>query len=516
MVDITHVLGPLFAAAGQRSRVERYLLAIITPLLAFEITTFFIHTFTDPFFVVYSLAVVWTSILGGTKPGLVATLFSALLNCFLVPPAYTLRLADADQVVKIVVFAVVGGVTALLIGTGGELQRRLDAERRRLKVTLKSIGDAVIATDLQGRVTFINAAAEQATGWNAAEAEGRMLHEVFTIVNEQTRVNVESPAEKVLRMGQVVGSANHSLLIRSDGSEIPIDDSAAPIFSAGVLIGVVLVFRDVTEARLTQATLLQSEKLAGVGRLATTIAHEINNPLEAVGNLLYLIRASDDLGTSKGFAKTAEQELARAVHVSRQTLSFARNSGTQEAVPVVELVNSIAMVYRQKLAAKRLTLGRRNRGDGLALAVKHDLGQVFSNLLSNAIDAERDGGCIEIRVSTTRMGRGIRLTVADRGCGISPRQLMRLYQPFFTTKADVGTGLGLWLTKKIVDNAGASMRVRSRLDRGTVFSVCWPATASAELQERPRTSQSSCLLSPLSDRVTARTCEMRWPIGGNR
>ena len=473
MVDITHVLGPLFAAAGQRSRVERYLLAIVTPLLALEFTTFFIKTFTDPFFVFYSLAVVWTSIIAGTKPGLLATLLSALLNCFLVPPLYTLRLADPDQVVKIAVFAVVGGVTAVLIGTAGELQRRWDLERRRLEVTLKSIGDAVIATDLQGRVTFINGAAEQASGWNAAEAVGRKLDEIFRVVNEQTGAAMESPVEKVLRLGQVVGLGNSTLLIRRDGHEIPIADNAAPIVSAGVLSGVVLVFRDVTEVRLTQFTLLQSEKLAGVGRLATTIAHEINNPLEAVGNLLYLIRMSNDLGASKGFAKTAEQELARAVHVSRQTLSFARNSGTQEAVPVVELVDSIATVYRQRLDAKKIKLQRRSRGDGLALAVKHDLGQVISNLLSNAIDAERDGGCIEIRVSA-RMGRGVRLTIADHGCGMNAQQLKRLYQPFFTTKADVGTGLGLWLTRKIVDGAGASIRVRSRLDRGTVFSVCWP------------------------------------------
>jgi PAS domain S-box-containing protein len=484
MADISRILGRIFATAGRRPAPLRYGIALLLPLLALAFTFSIIDFTRTPFFSLFTLAVVVAATLGGTRPGLVATALSTAIAYVLVPPPFTWLVSDAEHLARILLFAIVGGLLSVLIGAAGRLQQKLDLERQRLEVTLRSIGDAVLATDTRGRITFMNTAAEKATGWKQAEAVGRKLPEVFRIINEQTRAIAENPVERVLRSGKTSGLANHTLLIRKDGSEIPIDDSAAPIMNKRVMSGVVLVFRDVTKARLSQAALLRTEKLASVGRLASTIAHEINNPLEAVGNLLYLIRVSREVAEARNFAATAERELARATHVLRQTLSLSRRSGSAEGVSLPEMVDGIAMLYMNRLQARGISLSTRYRGDGRALGVRHDLGQVVSNLLSNAIDAENPGGRIDIRITGGVPQKAVHLTVADRGSGMSREQLDLLYEPFFTTKESVGTGLGMWLTKEILNGSGGRIQVRSRLERGTVFRVTWPS-ALTELQEIP-------------------------------
>jgi len=484
MVDTSRILGRLFAAAGRRPAWLRYGMAIVLPVLALALV-FLAVDFSRvssvnlflfaPALSLFLLTTIFVAILGGTRPGLVATAMGILLACVLAPPVPSLAVADSEHIIRIVLFAILGSLLSILIGSAGRLQQKFDVERGRLEVTLRSIGDAVIATDVRGRITFMNPAAERATGWKSSEAEGRNLNEVFRIINEQTRVAAENPVQRVLRAGKAIGLANHTLLIRKDGSEIPIEDSAAPILNRGVKNGVVLVFRDVTNSRRRQAAMLRTEKLASVGRLASTIAHEINNPLEAVSNLLYLIKVSQDLSEIRNFVVIAEQELARASHVARQSLSLSRQSGVLESVSLPEMVDNIALLYMNRMQARAISLNRRYRGDGQAFGVRHDFGQVISNLLSNAIDAENQGGRIDIRVADRADQRAVHLTVADRGCGMSHEQLGRLYEPFFTTKESLGTGLGMWLTKEILDGAGGRIRVRSRPQRGTVFRITWPA-----------------------------------------
>ena len=484
MVDISRMLGRMFATAGRRPALLRYGVAMVLPLLALAFTFSIVDFTRTPFFSLFTLAIVIAATLGGTKPGLVATALSTAIAYALVPPAFTWLVSDAEHLARILLFAIVGGLLSVLIGAAGQLQQKLDLERQRLEVTLRSIGDAVLATDVRGRITFMNAAAEKATGWKQSEAVGRNLPEVFHTINEHTRAVAENPAKRVLRSGKSLDLASDTLLVRKDGSEIPIDDGAAPIMNKRVMSGVVLVFRDVTKARLGQAALLRAEKLASVGRLASTIAHEINNPLEAVGNLLYLIRASREVAETRNFAATAERELARATHVLRQSLSLSRQSGSTECVSLPEMVDGIAMLYMNRLQARGISLNTRYRGDGLALGVRHDLGQVVSNLLSNAIDAENPGGRIDIRITGGAERKVVHLTVADRGSGMNREQLDRLYEPFFTTKETVGTGLGMWLTKEILDGTGARIQVRSRPEQGTVFRVSWPSDLT-ELQEIP-------------------------------
>ncbi len=617
-----------------------------------------------------------------------------------------------------------------------------EKQRDSLHITLQSIGDGVIVCDRRSRVTLLNPTAEKLTGWTTAQAIGQPLDKVFLIVNESTREPVESPVAKVERLGVVVELANHTVLLRKDGSEIPIDDSGAPIRdSDGKLTGIVLVFRsiaerrqienalresearfqsiyttsleyigilnpagqvldcnraslafadskredvvgipfwdapwfaytrgapefvrdavvqaaagktlrremalrrpsgelatfdfslspvfdaagnvifivpegrdigdlkrvdealraseerlriatetarlgtweldlrngrmessgicrehfgrspndpfryedllnatypedrpgreasvqeaieqdsvyrteyraewpdgtlhwilargralrddegmpmrmigvtlDVTDRRHSEAALMQSEKLAAVGRLAASIAHEINNPLESVTNLLYLARRGRDLPDVFGHLDMAEQELRRIAVITTQTLRFHKQSTKPRAVASEELFASVLSVYQGRIANSRLELKKRERARRPVFCFDGEIRQVLNNVVGNAIDALLPaGGSLYLRSregTEWKNGRsGIVLTIADTGSGISPQALHKIFDPFFTTKGASGTGLGLWVSKEIMDRHKGVVRVRSRQGANnscTVFTLFLPFTA---------------------------------------
>jgi PAS domain S-box-containing protein len=685
-------------------------------------------------------------------------------------------------------------------------QKQVIAERKRaeealkesqqwLRVTLASIGDAVMTTDTEGRVTYLNPVAADLTGWPPAEAEGKSVPEVFRIVNERTRVPCEDIVSRVLRDRRVAELANHTALISKDGREIPIEDSAAPIVdSSGKIFGVVLVFHDVTEKRraqqalteseqryrglvemspdpiivhrndriefvnpaamklmgaetpeqilgkslydiyhpgyhalirerigqlrqghtaplieekllrfdgetvdvavtgssfvdqhgpaiqvvlhditerkqkeehrqklhrtlvalnnsnqallhaedeasllqqicriiiedcgyamvwigfaeddenksvtpvayagvhteylqalriswadnelgqgptgtairtaqpslcrdmsmdpafepwraratmsgfaaslvlplvkdgkafgamtiysrtpdpfsedeikllgklgsdlaygvgslrlqaahaLAQQALIRSEKLASVGRMAASIAHEINNPLAAVMNTLFLARttlAEPDLALQ--YLDIADDELKRISHITRQTLGFYRESSAPAPVSITSIMDSAVDLLRGKVRLSRAIIEKQYEGDFQAQAVSGELRQVFSNLLANSLEAIAPGGTVKLRISKlTRIGTGqrrIRITVADNGKGIDSMTMPRIFEPLFTTKESTGSGLGLWISKQLVEKHGGSIRVRSTTKQprhGTVISVMLPSPEQAE------------------------------------
>jgi len=235
-------------------------------------------------------------------------------------------------------------------------------------------------------------------------------------------------------------------------------------------------------ARLAEAALRKSEKLVVAGRLALSISHEINNPLAAVTNLLYLIGTSSSLQEAKGLAETAAQELARVAEIVAQTLRFYRDPSKPSVVHINEIVDSALTLYRGRLASADIVIERDFRDCSPIIAMSGELRQVTLNLIGNAVDAIGHSGRLKIRAANARQHsngslRGVRLTIADTGSGIPPEVRNSLFEPFVSTKGDTGTGLGLWLSSQIVRKHGGTIQVKSRAlppYSGTVFSVFLP------------------------------------------
>lgn len=245
---------------------------------------------------------------------------------------------------------------------------------------------------------------------------------------------------------------------------------------------------DVTERKQAEEGLLRTEKLAAVGRLASSIAHEINNPLAAITNLLYLAGTTDDIGQVREFLNSAEQELRRVATISNQTLQFHKQSLTALPVDCDAIFDSIVYIYHGRLLNARIRVQRRKRAHATFIGFEGEIRQVLSNLVGNAIDAMSPGGgrlLLRTRDSTEwKTGRkGIMLTIADTGTGISRATLARVFEPFYTTKGSLGTGLGLWVSKDIVTRVLGALYVRSTQQRpsGTVFSMFLPANEAPNL-----------------------------------
>lgn len=387
--------------------------------------------------------------------------------------------------------AVVGLVLlALYILRESNLRERhaqeLRAREEWSRVTLTSIGDAVIATDKKGAVTFMNPVAESLTGIELATAKGRNVLEIFPIFNEFSRLPAQNPVQKVLEAGQVVTLANHTVLQRKDGSEIPIEDSAAPIRDdSGELLGVVLVFRDATNERKTQEIMRKTERLASASRLSATLAHEINNPLQAVGSLVYLASAMPDVPPEViQHLSLADQELRRVGHIAQQTLGFYRSSQVPEILDLPALVESVITLYTNKLQRKKIHVERHFELCPAVLAVPGEIRQVVSNLIANAADAVDDQGTITITLRSNEDdgSEKLQILIEDDGPGIAPEHVGSVFEPFFTTKQEVGTGLGLWLSKEISERYGGSIKLIPRSDgaRGAAFSILLPASSAQE------------------------------------
>jgi len=264
--------------------------------------------------------------------------------------------------------------------------------------------------------------------------------------------------------------------LRTDGSMYwTAARAAVECDAAGKPLRMVGMCMDITHRKLTEEALRKTEKLAAAGRLAATIAHEVNNPLEAVTNLIFLAHNEPDRAERNRLLDMAEKELQRVSHITRQTLGFYRDSGRATKVDLSEVVNSVLDVFQGKLKSKGVQAHFDLRGETSIYGAPGEITQVVSNLISNAVDASRPGSSIRIRVKH-RPGGAI-LIVSDQGTGIPSTVRAMVFEPFFTTKKDVGTGLGLWISRRIVESHGGRIRFRSNIradgsqPTGTVFVV---------------------------------------------
>jgi PAS domain S-box-containing protein len=262
---------------------------------------------------------------------------------------------------------------------------------------------------------------------------------------------------------------------------------AAPILLNGKILGGVAVNTDVTQARLQDEALRKSEKLAAVGQLASSIAHEINNPLESITNLLYLIRQSESMEDVQRYATLAQGELARVTEITLQTLRFNRQHSKPVNVDMADLMRTVMVLYTGRILVRNIDTDVKLMTVPRVTALEGEIRQVINNLVRNALDAMSGGGRLIVRLHRERDRRngaeGVRLTIADTGEGISPEMQDHLFEAFQTTKELTGTGLGLWVSKGIVEKHGGRIQARTRRGErhGTVFSMWLPVEASPSL-----------------------------------
>ncbi|HWC17745.1 MAG TPA: ATP-binding protein [Terriglobales bacterium] len=246
--------------------------------------------------------------------------------------------------------------------------------------------------------------------------------------------------------------------------------------------GLLITLFNIEERRRTENALRRSEKLAATGRLAASIAHEINNPLAALTNLVYLIETESNSDTVRSYAHTAQEELARVAHITRQTLAFYRESTSPTNINLAELIDSAIFLYASAIRNKNIEVRRELEFAGTIHGYANELRQVFSNIIGNAVEAMPAGGTLCIRTYQSQewcnsRKPGVRIVIGDTGEGIKSHHRARLFEPFFTTKAEKGTGLGLWVSQGIVEKHGGFIRMKSSTGQerhGTVFSVFLP------------------------------------------
>jgi len=366
-----------------------------------------------------------------------------------------------------------------------EKSRQLADSRERFQITLNSLGDAVIATDAAGRVRYINPVAQQLTGWDDyLQARGRPLAEVAKLVDEVTHAPLTDPVELVGQAEKVVGLSNHVLLVSRSGREYPIEMNGAPIMNRGrQLRGVVLVFRDVTQRRQTEQTLRASDRLGQAGRLAATIAHEIRNPLDTVSNLLFLLRHETYPNPeTQHYLELATDELARITQITGQLLTFHREAQCPVQVDLCKVLESVLTLYAPQTTVSEISVTKRFKTCRAVRGFPGELRQVFANLVANAIHSMPNGGRLLLHVYESSLPsdpnrRGVRVTVLDNGSGIPPGVRKNLFAPFYTTKGESGTGLGLWVTRGILEKHEGTIHFISTVRpgrSGTAFSVFLP------------------------------------------
>jgi len=356
-------------------------------------------------------------------------------------------------------------------------RKAAEEARRRLAAIVESSDDAIVGKDLNGIVMSWNPGAERIFGYSANEMIGRPI---TTIIPLELREDEQRILETIGR-GERVEHFETVRLTKS-GERIDVSLTVSPVKDdAGKVIGAAKTARDITQQKKTEQALRMTERLASVGRMAATVAHEINNPLEAVTNLVYLAKGSAARDDVREYLNTIEEELNRISHITKQTLGFYRETIAPSAVRVGEMLNPVISLLSMRLRNKGIEIQPEIRQDPEIYAVAGEIRQLIANLLNNSIDAVDSGGLIRIRIDANRLighiPNGIRITIADSGQGIPPFARSKLFEPFFTTKKDVGTGLGLWVCTNIVQRHHGSIRVKSSAIPGrswTVFSVFLP------------------------------------------
>jgi PAS domain S-box-containing protein len=401
-----------------------------------------------------------------------------------------------------------GIIGYLLIGTDNTARKQADEELLKAGALQRAIFSSAnfssIATDARGVIQIFNVGAERMLGYTADEVVDKAtpaeLSDKKEIVVRAAALSVEfgtsiTPGFEALvfKAARGIEDIYELTYCRKDGTEIPAVVSVTALRDASqTIIGYLLIGTDNTARKQAEAALLRSEMLATAGRMAASIAHEINNPLEGMMNTLYLARTTPGVPkTALKYLEVAEGELMRIAHITRQSLGFYREFSAATSNSVSALIDSVVNLLQAKIRANRALVEQQCEERLRVLGIAGELRQVLANLLANSLDAIGPDGRIVLRATASVDAKDgtpwVRIAVADGGTGMAAETTKRIFDPFFTTKGTVGNGLGLWVCKQLVEKHGGSIRVRSNMSgerRGTTFSVLLPQDASPMMVSR--------------------------------
>ena len=453
-------------------RITAFVLAIVLPLIAADVNRHFAVLQFVPF-ALYCVTVAIVAAIGGLAPALLACLISTACRSYLMMLRRGHWAFHITDLVGLLVLCLCAFIVSLL--TEG---------RRKAAEALRDRTEALINSLHSGRCAswLIDVQREESPRWFSGSypvfgrpfAELEIAGSLMPFVHPDDRPilleitkHMKTSAEPLVKEFRVLWPDGEVHWLESRGTRIP--------GSHGIWRGITV---DITDRKLAEAALLRSEKLAAMGRMASTVAHEINNPLEAVTNLLYLVRADTTINpASRAFLDTAELELSRLGHITRLTLGFVRASEKPRRLELSHSVEDVLAIFRSRSDMKQINIQRNYQPDVFVNLQPHELRQIITNLASNSIDALSGPGAQVAIHTRTEQDLAI-LLFEDNGSGIGEAHLARIFEPFFTTKEDVGTGIGLWVTRELVHKNGGRISVQSGdLANGmkTSFRIEFPA-----------------------------------------
>jgi PAS domain S-box-containing protein len=340
-----------------------------------------------------------------------------------------------------------------------EAEARESAKRlSELAAIVSSSDDVILSKDLDGIITSWNDAATRVLGYTAGEMIGASI---LKLIPKHLHSDEKTIIENI-RAGRRVEHFE-TVRLTKGGDLIDVSLTVSPVKDEqGRVIGASKILRDISTRKRMELSLLQAEKIAATGRMAATIAHEINNPLEAVMNLLYLLRPkiTDDEGLH--YLTTAESELGRVSHIAKQTLGYYREHAAASMASLAEIVEHAITIYEPRCTAAGITIEKSLSSSRKVVFRRGEMMQVISNLIANAIYAMPGGGVLSIAVrDTTTPADGVALNIADNGAGVAPDILPKVFDAFFTTRATVGTGIGLFIAKNFIEGHGGQISIES-------------------------------------------------------